>query len=74
MGLHATTALRDGGDYTGLGVHTAARIGSLAGPSEILASVETAAEALDVRMSEARTVQLKGIAEPVDVVAIEWSR
>jgi len=74
MGIHATAAMRDGGDYTGLGVHTAARIGSLAGPNEILASVETAAEAPDERMSDARTVQLKGIAEPVDVVAIEWSR
>jgi class 3 adenylate cyclase len=74
MGLHATAATRDGGDYTGLGVHTAARIGSLAGSGEILASLETAAEAPEVRTSEARTVQLRGIAVPVDVVVIEWRR
>ena len=31
MGLHATAATHAGGDYTGLGVHTAARISALAG-------------------------------------------
>ena len=41
MGLHATTATRDESGYTGLGVHTASRIGSLAGAGEILASAET---------------------------------
>ena len=41
MGLHATTATRDEGSYAGLGVHTASRIASLAGPGEILASAET---------------------------------
>ncbi len=72
IGLHATAATHDGADYTGLGVHTAARISSLAGAGEILASAETMGEALDVRTSAARTAHLKGIAEPVDVVAIEW--
>jgi class 3 adenylate cyclase len=73
IGLHATAATRDEGDYTGLGVHTAARISSLAEAGEILASVETIGDASDVRTSEARTAHLKGIAEPVDVVAIDWS-
>ncbi len=72
IGVHATAATHDGADYTGLGVHTAARISSLAGAGEILASAETMGEALDVRTSAARTAHLKGIAEPVDVVAIEW--
>jgi class 3 adenylate cyclase len=72
IGVHATAATHDGADYTGLGVHTAARISSLAGAGEILASTETMGEALDVRTSAARTAHLKGIAEPVDVVAIEW--
>ena len=73
IGLHATAATHDGADYTGLGVHTAARISALAGAGEILASVETIGEAPDVRTSGARTAHLKGIAEPVDVVAIEWA-
>ena len=72
MGIHATTATHDGSDYTGLGVHTAARISALAGAGEILASAETLAEVPDVRSSERRTAQLKGIAEPVDVIAVEW--
>jgi class 3 adenylate cyclase len=72
MGVHATSATHDGSDYTGLGVHTAARISALAGAGEILASVETIAEAPDVRVSERRTALLKGIAEPVDVIAVEW--
>ena len=72
MGLHATAATHDGTDYTGLGVHTAARISALAGAGEILASVDTIGGLPDLRTSTARTVLLKGIAEPVDVVAVEW--
>jgi class 3 adenylate cyclase len=72
IGLHATAATHDGGDYAGLGVHTAARISSLAGAGEILASVETIGEVPDLRISNARAAHLKGIAEPVDVVAVEW--
>ena len=72
MGIHATTATHDGSDYTGLGVHTAARISALAGAGEILASAETLAEVPDVAVTERRTAHLKGIAEPVDVIAVEW--
>lgn len=72
MGLHATEASRSRGEYTGLGVHAAARIASLAGPGEILASAATVSELAGVRTSDRRTASLKGIAEPVDVVAIGW--
>lgn len=72
MGLHATAATHAGGDYTGLGVHTAARISALAGAGEILASAETLAAASHVAGTERRTAHLKGIAEPVDVIVIEW--
>lgn len=72
MGLHATTATRDESGYTGLGVHTASRIGSMAGAGEILASAETLAGVADARTSERRSVTLKGIVEPVDVVSIDW--
>jgi class 3 adenylate cyclase len=72
MGIHATAAIRDGSDYTGLGVHTAARISALAGAGEILASAETLAELPDVAVTERRTAHLKGIAEPVDVIAVGW--
>ena len=72
MGLHATTATRDKSGYTGLGVHTASRIGSLAGAGEILASAETLSGLAGARASERRNVQLKGIVEPVNVVSIDW--
>ncbi len=72
MGLHATAATQDGTGYTGLGVHTASRIGSLAGASEILASAATLADVPDARGSERRSVSLKGIVEPVEVVSIDW--
>ena len=60
-------------DYGGQGVHTAARIGAVAGPGEILVSRET----LDgvgaaFRLSDPRTETLKGFDHPVDVVAVAW--
>ena len=72
MGLHATAATRDETGYTGLGVHAASRIGSLAGAGEYLASAETLAAVPDARGSERRSVPLKGIVVPVDVVSIDW--
>jgi class 3 adenylate cyclase len=72
MGLHASEASQAAGSYAGLGVHAAARIASLAGPGEILASEDTLAGLGGVRTSEHRLVTLKGIAEPVDVVTVGW--
>jgi class 3 adenylate cyclase len=72
IGLHATAATRSRDDYSGLGVHAAARIAALAGPGEILTSAETVGEVPGVETSDPRTVQLKGIVDPVDVVAIDW--
>jgi class 3 adenylate cyclase len=72
MGLHAAPATRDEDTYTGLGVHAAARIASLAGAGEIVASVETANEVPNLNLSDRRTVSLRNIAEPVEVVSIDW--
>jgi class 3 adenylate cyclase len=71
IGLHAAEATERGGDYGGRGVHQAARVGALAEGGEILASAETA-EAAALTTSEAREVHLKGIAEPVRVVSLDW--
>ena len=76
IGIHTGEAFRagaDGTDYGGQDVHVAARIGAVAGPAEIVVS----SEALDgvgtaFRLSEPRVEQLRGIAEPVEVVSIEW--
>jgi len=72
VGLHAAEALDVGGDYSGMGVHAAARIGALAGAGEILASAETVHGLPDVALSDPRTVTLKGISEPVRVVSLDW--
>jgi class 3 adenylate cyclase len=72
IGLHAADATRAGGGYSGMGVHAAARIGAIAGGGEILASASTVAGVADISVSNERTVPLKGIAQPIDVVTVDW--
>ena len=73
IGLHQAEATKEGGDWSGKGVHAAARIGALAEGEEILVSSEIAEAAGEsLVISEPRTVSLKGIFEPLEVVAIEW--
>jgi class 3 adenylate cyclase len=71
IGLHASAATRIERDFRGKGVHEAARIAALAEGGEILASRSTA-EGTAYPVSEARTVSLKGISEPVAVVGVDW--
>jgi len=70
IGVHASDATKVGRDFKGKGVHEAARIAALAEGGEILASKHTAVTYSSV--SEARSVTLKGISEPVDVVSVNW--
>ena len=72
IGVHTAEATSLGDNYRGKGVHVAARIGALAGGEEILASSETVTQLTAVEASEPRSEQLKGIADPVDVVAVDW--
>jgi class 3 adenylate cyclase len=73
VGLHACEATRKEGGYRGRGVHVAARIGARAGAGEILASRESVSDddATSI-VGEPELVQLKGVAEPVEVVAVRW--
>jgi class 3 adenylate cyclase len=76
IGAHTGGAFHTGAevkDYGGQGVHVAARIGAEARAGEILVSRET----LDgfssaFRLSEPRSAELAGVAEPIDVVAVDW--
>jgi adenylate cyclase len=71
IGVHMAQATSDAEGYSGKGVHHAARIGSMAQADEILASQETIKAAESARAcGEARTVNLKGIAEPCSVVSL----
>ena len=73
IGLHSAEATRRGRDYGGKGVHKAARIAAIAEGGEILSSQATlAGDSVRYSLSEPRLVSLKGISEPVPVVAIEW--
>lgn len=74
IGIHGATANRVGLDYVGTGVNQAARIGAAADGGEILVSAATLASARHAFGERARrTVELKGIAAPVEVVSIAWS-
>jgi class 3 adenylate cyclase len=72
IGMHTADAHRRGLDYTGLGIHEAARIGGVAGADEIVVSGATLESAAKMYPSEKRTVMLKDIAEPVEVASIDW--
>ena len=76
IGAHTGEAFRtgaDSSDFGGQGVHLAARIGAAASAGEILFSRDTLEGAgTGFRLSEPRAETLKGFAEPVEVVSIDW--
>lgn len=71
IGLHASGATQVGRNFSGKGVHEAARIAALAAGDEILASRSTAADGR-FTISEPRSVTLRGTAEPMEIVSVEW--
>ncbi|MEO8571417.1 MAG: adenylate/guanylate cyclase domain-containing protein [Chloroflexota bacterium] len=73
IGLHTAEANRRGADFSGKGVHVAARVAALAGGGEILATAESIAEAGNVATAEARRASVKGIAEPVSIASVAWN-
>jgi len=72
IGVHAAGATQVGRNFSGIGVHEAARIAALAEGGEILSSRATAAGGR-FSVSEPRTVSLRGTSEPIDVVSVDWS-
>ncbi len=58
--------------YQGVGVHVAARIVALAEGNQILASTSSLLGLPGLEVVDRREVTLKGIREPVEVVAIAW--
>ena len=73
IGVHAGEAIHDGTDYAGLGIHAAARIAAGAGPDEIVASIITLETANgSFEHEELRSVELKGISEPMEVASVRW--
>lgn len=72
IGLHASEAARVGAGYQGVGVHEAARIGALGGAGQIVASRGTIVSGAAVGVSNPRSVMLKGISAPMEVVDVDW--
>lgn len=74
IGIHSAEAFHQTGDYSGKGVHVAARIGSLGEREQIVISsdVASAAGSLPFSVSTARPVKLKGVAAPVEVHTVDW--
>jgi predicted ATPase/class 3 adenylate cyclase len=72
IGVHSAEARTLGRGYRGKGIHVAARIGAAADANEVLASRETA-EAAHLSLSNPRTVELKGLSAPIEVVPIDWA-
>ncbi|HWL91103.1 MAG TPA: ferredoxin [Actinomycetota bacterium] len=71
IGVHASDATRVGRNFTGKGVHEAARIGGLAEGGQIIASAGTAAGGQFPTL-DPRTVTVKGISDPIEVVTVDW--
>ncbi len=71
IGLHTAEANRAGADYTGLGVHVAARVCALARGGEILATADVLAEAAPAGIIDEREVSVRGISAPVRVAVID---
>ncbi|MEX2552916.1 MAG: adenylate/guanylate cyclase domain-containing protein [Actinomycetota bacterium] len=73
IGLHCGDATRKGSDFEGGQVHVAARVAGLASGDEILISkTSCTASKRDFSGAETRTVSLKGIEKPVEIVTLDW--
>jgi len=73
IGLHAGEATAREGDYFGSAVTRAARISAAAGAGEVLASADLIESCQrSVPVTGERTLELKGIAEPVVAVLVTW--
>lgn len=74
IGLHTAEATRRGRNFTGQGVHVAARVGAAAVKEEILVSGAVVSGAGSIRfgLSEPRSVALKGVREPMEIRAVDW--
>ncbi len=74
IGLHLADATRRGSNYSGQGVHVAARVGAASGPGEILATTTVLTSLPEPRftLSEPRMLTLKGVREPVEVRTVDW--
>jgi class 3 adenylate cyclase len=72
IGVHASGATQVGRNFSGKGVHEAARIAALADGDQILASRVTAVDGR-FSTSDPTTVTLRGTSEEIEIVTVDWS-
>jgi len=73
IGIHVAEATRRGGDFFGQGIHVAARVAAAGDAGQILATAATMATVGgSYPASSPKSLALKGVAEPVDVVELSW--
>jgi class 3 adenylate cyclase len=76
IGLHVGPVLTDGAQVSGDAVNFCARVASTGGPSELRLSLaafhELSILELSLRCRRQRPVSLKGIADPVELLTLEW--
>jgi class 3 adenylate cyclase len=72
IGVHASGATQVGKDFSGKGVHEAARIAALANGDGIAASKDTATDSR-FPVSEPRLVTLRGTSDPIEIVTVDWN-
>jgi class 3 adenylate cyclase len=70
IGIHTAEASRRGSDYSGIGVHTAARVAALAEADQILATAETLTDAGDPAIGHLSEMALRGLTAPVRLAAV----
>ena len=70
--MHASGATQVGRNFSGKGVHEAARIAALADGDQILSSLHTASGSR-FPASEPRAVTLRGTSDPMEIVTVEWN-
>jgi class 3 adenylate cyclase len=71
IGVHATGVTQLGKNVQGKGIHEAARIAQAAEGGQILASRETVA-GTRFTAGEPRSLELRGLEAPMEVVAVDW--
>ena len=73
IGLHSADANARGADYSGVGVHVAARVAALAAGGAIVATADTLEEAGSGDLANVETVTVKGVSAPVGIASVTWT-
>jgi len=72
IGIHASGATQVGRNFTGKGVHEAARIAALADGGQILASLETVS-GTRFTYKDQHEVTLRGTTDAIEIATVDWS-